>query len=75
LTNAGETWPQIDGVTGILETLLGWSLPVYTLMAMRRVFRRSWVGTLFKAFVLFFVYTAVFGLTVAGAFLYAALQL
>jgi uncharacterized membrane protein len=75
LINAGEAWPRIDGVTGILQTLLGWSLPVYTLMAMRRVFRRSWVGTLFKAVVLFFVYTAVFGLTVAGVFLYAALQL
>jgi uncharacterized membrane protein len=75
LINAGEAWPKIDGVTGILETLLGWSLPVYTLMAMRRVFRRSWVGTLFKAAVLFFAYTAVFGLTVAGVFLYAAWQL
>ena len=75
LINTGEAWPKIDGVTGILQTLLGWSLPVYTLMAMRRVFRRSWVGTLFKAVVLFFVYWAVFGLTVAGVFLYAAWQL
>ena len=75
LINAGEAWPKIDGVTGTLQTLLGWSLPVYTLMAMRRVFRRSWVGTLFKAVVLFFVYWAVFGLTVAGVFLYAAWQL
>jgi len=75
LNNAGEAWPQIDGVTGILETLLGWSLPVYTLTAMRRVFRRSWPGTLFKAFVLFFVYLAVMVLTVLGVFLYAAWQL
>ncbi len=42
---------------------------------MRRVFRRSWLGTVFKGIVLFFVYLIVFGLTVAGVFVYAALQL
>ena len=62
-------------VAGFLETILGWTLPVYTLMAMRRVFRRTWPGTLFKGVVLFFVYMIVFGLTVAGVFVYAALQL
>jgi hypothetical protein len=75
LNNAGEAWPGIDGVTDTLGTLLGWTLPVYTVMAMRRVFRRSWVGTLFKAMALFFVYVIVFVLTLGGAFLYAAWQL
>jgi hypothetical protein len=42
---------------------------------MRRVFRRSWPGTLFKGVVLLFVYMIALGLTVAGAFVYAALQL
>jgi hypothetical protein len=75
LTNAAEAWPKLGAVVGFLVTILGWSLPVYTLIAMRRVFRRSWPGTVFKGIVLFFVYMTVFGLTVAGAFVYAALQL
>jgi hypothetical protein len=75
LVNAADAWPQLGGGAGFLETILGWSLPVYTVSALRRVFRRSWPGTLFKGVVLFFVYMIVFGLTVAGAFVYAALQL
>jgi uncharacterized membrane protein len=75
LINAGDAWPKIDGVTGILETVLGWTLPVYTLMAMRRVFRRGWPGTVFKAVLLFFIYMIVFGLTVGGVAVYSLLQL
>ena len=76
LTNeAADSWPKLGGVAGILSTILGWTLPVYTLMAMRRVFPRSWLGTAFKGVVLFFVYSIVAGLTVAGVFVYAAWQL
>ena len=75
LINAGDAWPKIDGVTGILETILGWTIPVYTLMAMRRVFRRSWPGTVFKAVVLFFIYMIVFALTVGAVVVYSLLQL
>jgi Protein of unknown function (DUF3667) len=75
LIEAGNSWPKIDGMTGLLETLLGWTLPVYTLMAMRRVFRRSWLGTLFKAVVLFFIYMIVFALTVGAVVVYSLLQL
>jgi hypothetical protein len=42
---------------------------------MRQVFGRSWVGTLFKAVLLFFIYSIVFALTLAGVFVYAGLQL
>jgi hypothetical protein len=74
-TEAADSWPKLEGVAGFLSTILGWTLPVYTLLGMRRVFRRSWLGTVFKGIVLFFVYSVVFGLTVAGVFVYAALQL
>ncbi|HEY2782672.1 MAG TPA: DUF3667 domain-containing protein [Steroidobacteraceae bacterium] len=73
--NAADAWPKLEGVSDAVETILGWTLPVYTVMAMRRVFHRSWLGTLFKGVALFFVYMIVFGLTVAGVFVYAALQL
>ncbi len=72
IIDAADAWPKLGGVAGILETMLGWTLPVYTFMAMRRVFRRSWLGTLFKGVVLFFVYMIVFALTVGGVFVYAA---
>jgi hypothetical protein len=76
LTNeAVDSWPKLGGVAGLLSTILGWTLPVYSLLALRRVFRRSWPGTAFKAVVLFFVYSIVAGLTVAGVFVYAAWQL
>jgi Protein of unknown function (DUF3667) len=73
--NAGYAWPKIDGAAGIVQTLLGWSLPVYTVVAMRRVFHRTWLHTILNAAALFVVYMVVFGMTVAGAFVYAALQL
>jgi hypothetical protein len=76
LINVGaDSWPKLEGVAGFLSTILGWTLAVYSVLALRRVFRRSWLGTLFKGVVLFFVYSVVFGLTVAGVFVYAALQL
>jgi len=48
---------------------------VYTLIAMHRVFKRSWAGIVLKAIALFFVYMVVFGMMVAAVFVYSALQL
>jgi hypothetical protein len=75
LSEAAGSWPKLAGVADFMETILGWTLPVYTLVALRRVFRRSWLGTVFKGVVLFFVYSIVAALTVGGVFVYAALQL
>jgi hypothetical protein len=72
---AAEAWPKLAGVFGVVQTLLGWALPIYTLVAMRRVFERSWAGTIFKAIALFFVYMVVLAMTVAAVFVYAGLQL
>jgi Protein of unknown function (DUF3667) len=72
---AARVWPKLDGASGVLETLLGWSLPVYTVFALRRVFHRSWPGTLLRAAGLYLVYMFIFGLTVGVVFVYAALQL
>jgi hypothetical protein len=72
---AVQPWAKLHGPSGALQTLLNWSMAVYTVVAIRRVFTKSWVGALFKTFVLFLVYMVVFGLTIAGVFVYAALQL
>jgi hypothetical protein len=75
LIEAAIAWPKLEGAAGIVETLLGWSLPVYTFMAMRRVFRPSRIGTLVKGVALFFIYMIVFSLTVAAVVVYSLLQL
>jgi len=75
LIDAAEAWPAFDTTASVLATLLGWSLAVYTFMAMRRVFKRGWIRTFFKASVLAIVYSVVAGLGVAGVVLYAAMTL
>jgi hypothetical protein len=72
---AADSWPKLAGMSDGLETVLGWWAAIYALFALRRVFRRGWLGTLFKAVVLFFVYSIVFALTFVGVIVYAALQL
>ena len=74
-TNAEYFWPKLRGSSDVVETLLGWTVSVYTVIAVRRVFARSWTGALFKALALACIYLTVFALTVGGVFLYALLQL
>jgi hypothetical protein len=75
LIQAADSWPKVAGLAGFFETILGWTLPVYTVIAIHRVFPRSWVGALFKGAALFFVYMLVFALTIAAVFVYSLLQL
>jgi hypothetical protein len=75
LGSAAEAWPGVAVATGIVGSILLWSLPLYTVVAMKRVFGRGWGRTLLKAFALFAVYMVVLAITVAGVFLYAVLQL
>jgi hypothetical protein len=72
---AAQAWPAARPVADIAHLLLFWSLLIYTVAAMRRVFRRSWPGTLFKAAALSMIYVIVLGLTMGAVSLYAALQL
>jgi len=71
---AASAWPRL-GVLSWITGLLFWSLPLYTVLAMKRVFARSWPGTLLKAAALFVIYQVVLSITLAGVFLYAMLQL
>jgi hypothetical protein len=72
---AADAWPKLQGTSGVLNTLLGWFLPIYTVLALRRVFKRRWFNTVLKAAGLYVVYMVVFALTVGGVFVYAILQL
>jgi len=75
IIEAAIAWPKLEGAAGILESLLGWTFPVYTVLAMRRVFHRSWLRTLSKGVALFFIYIIVFALTVAAVVVYSLFQL
>lgn len=72
--SAAAAWPRLAPVLDLAPLLL-WSLPIYTVLAMRRVFGRSWASTLLKASALCLVYVVVLCITVTGVFVYAALQL
>jgi hypothetical protein len=72
--DASGAWPRLDLVWNLVPLLL-WSLPLYTVVAMRRVFGGSWTRTLVKASALFVVYMVVLFITLAGVFVYAVLQL
>jgi hypothetical protein len=72
---AGLASPVLVHVSDIVVPLLLWTLPLYAVLAMRRVFGGSWTRTLVKASALFVVYMVVLGITLTGVFVYAVLQL
>ncbi len=72
--DAAGAWPRLNPVLSAAPLLL-WSLPVYTVLAMRRVFDAGWTRTLVKASALFVVYMVVLFIALLGVFVYAVLQL
>ena len=75
LGDAAEKWPALTHVDSIGSTLLCWWMVAYSVVAMRHVFHMGWLLTLAKALALFLAYIIMLGLTLAGVFFYAALQL
>lgn len=71
---AAEAWPALHFAATLMGLLL-WSLPVYTVFALRRVFGGGWTLTLVKASALFVVYMVVLAITLAAVFVYAVLQM
>ncbi|MGC1520140.1 MAG: DUF3667 domain-containing protein [Steroidobacteraceae bacterium] len=72
--DAAGAWPRLNLLWNLVPLLL-WSLPVYTVVAMRRVFGGSWTRTLVKASALFVVYMVVLFVALLAVFVYAVLQL
>jgi len=69
-----SAWPQALGTAELVGTLLGWTMAIYTLVAIKRVFARGWFNTVIKAMGLFFVYMITFALTIGVVFIYAVMQ-
>ena len=74
VAEAADAWPALSSAASLAGLLL-WSLPVYTIFAMRRMFGRSWMRTLAKASALFVVYMVLLAITISGVFVYAVLQM
>ncbi|HME40000.1 MAG TPA: DUF3667 domain-containing protein [Steroidobacteraceae bacterium] len=72
--DAADAWPRLNPVLRFLPLLL-WSMPLYAIVGMRRVFGRGWMGALLKAGALFAAYMVVLIITLGGVFVYAVLQL
>lgn len=59
----------------LFVSLLGWTLPVYTVPALRRVFKNGWLATLLRALALAVGYFLLAFVTWFAALVYAALEL
>ena len=70
---AADFWPALQGAANSLQSLLGWCMVIYTVVALRRIFTKSWPIALLKSTALSLAYIAVFSLTVGCVFLYTLL--
>jgi hypothetical protein len=75
LGDLAHHWPSFTGVANVCKPLLGWTLPIYTVLALRRVFKNGWLKTLLKALCLAVAYFLLALVIWLGAFVYAALEL
>ena len=75
LSALGDAFKPAGATAVVVMASIGVYMPVYVVLAMRRVFRRGWLSTFFKAGVLFFIYVTVLAMTLAGVLIYAVWQI
>lgn len=68
-------WTALRPVGDVLDLLLLITVLVYSVVAMHRVFRHSWMNTVLKGVLMCFVYLIVMALGAAALSIYAILQL
>jgi hypothetical protein len=73
--DGADIWPTLRASFDLLSKLMFGAVVAYTIIAMRRVFRRAWLNLAIKTLLLCTIYTALLAVTVTGVFVYAALQL
>jgi len=70
----GAIWPG-SGPTPVWLTCTMFSvMPVYGAVALKRVFKRSWIGTVARTIALLVVYVGVSGVTIVGVLICALLR-
>jgi hypothetical protein len=74
LKDALSAWPPSSMPVDSLITILDWAMAIYTVLALKKVFARTWLNTLAKAFGLLIVYSVLLVVTVFGVFVYSAMQ-
>jgi len=74
LKDALSIWPPLSMPSDSLTTVLDWAMAIYTVLALKKVFARSWFNTLVKAFGLLIVYSVLLVITLFSVFVYSAMQ-
>lgn len=67
--------PWTAAATGVANTLLWCTVPLYTVVAIHRVFARRWLNVWLKALTLLIAYTFTLALTLGCVVVYAMFQL
>jgi hypothetical protein len=74
LSASGAVWAGSWSMPMWLTWTMFAVMPVYGAMALRRVFRRNWVGTIARTLGLILIYVGVSGVTIVGVLTYALLR-
>jgi hypothetical protein len=58
----GPRIPALDGAIDWLVFAMGWWMPLYLLIAQKRIYRQGWIATVFKFGVIGIAYTVLLGI-------------
>lgn len=75
LSRLGTWVPALHGLAAVLFPPLQLTVPVYLLIALKRVFARGWPLTVVKGAALVIAYSVLLACTMSAVFIYTALQL
>jgi hypothetical protein len=70
----GAMWPSSRSIPVWLTCALVSVMPVYGVVALKRVFKRSWVGTLARTLALLAIYVGLSGVMIVGVLICALLR-
>ena len=74
LSALGAIWPASRSTPGWLTCAMFSAMPVYGAMALKRVFKRTWVGTIARTIALLIIYVGASGVMIVGVLIYALLR-
>ena len=74
LSASGAIWAASWSMPMWLTWMIFAVMPVYGAMALKRTFRRSWVGTIARTLGLIVIYAGASGVMIVGVLTYALLR-
>jgi hypothetical protein len=74
LPAVGTIWPASRPTPGWLTCAMFLVMPVYGAMALKRVFKRNWLGTIARTLALLVIYAGASGVMIVGVLVYVLLR-